>query len=163
MNLRKDFMVLAVAGALALSFSACKSKISDADLKAKVETVTSTHPGVAVDVKEGVITLSGTVGSEAEKTALAETIKALDAKHTKNLVNDVIVETAPPITVNTVDADLIPKVVDATKDFPSVKAEVKDGVITVTGTLEQARVQTLKMALDALNPKKVDMVGLTVK
>lgn len=68
-----------------------------------------------------------------------------------------------PIEVNTNDADLTSKIVDATKDFPTVKATVLNGVITVTGTLEQARVMTLKQSLDALNPKKVDMSALIVK
>jgi hyperosmotically inducible protein len=54
-------------------------------------------------------------------------------------------------------------VAEATKDFPSVQASVNDGVITVTGELEQARIVVLKQALDALNPKKVDMSAIQVK
>jgi len=53
--------------------------------------------------------------------------------------------------------------VDATKDFPTVKATVKDGIITVTGTLEQSRVQVLKQSLDALSPKKVDIAAIEIK
>lgn len=162
MNLKKDFFVLAIAGTMLLSFNACKSKVSDADLKAKIEVVTAANPAVSVDVKEGVVTLSGTVSSVEEKDRLVEAIQAVDKKHVKSVVSDVTVESTG-IVINNVDADLQKQVVDAVKDFPTVQAVVKEGVITVTGTVEQARVQTLKMSLDALNPKKVDMLGLTIK
>ncbi|MNR68456.1 hypothetical protein D3C85_1930160 [compost metagenome] len=49
------------------------------------------------------------------------------------------------------------------KDFPTVQASVKDGVIAVTGTLEQPKIITLKQGLDNLNPKKVDLSGIVVK
>ena len=143
------------------SMVACKSKVSDADIKAKVETVTAGSPNVVVGVSEGVVTLTGTVATEQEKTSLAEAAKNADAKNVKSVVNELIVN-ATPIETNSDDADLITKVIDATKDYSTVKVDVKDGIITVTGSLEQSRVQPLKMALDALNPKKVDMSGLTV-
>jgi hypothetical protein len=49
------------------------------------------------------------------------------------------------------------------KDYPGVTATVKDGVITVTGESTAAKWKMLKMALDALHPKKVDASGLKVK
>lgn len=146
---------------LTSSMIACKSKVSDADLKAKVETVTAASPNVVVGVADGVVTLTGTVASEEEKVSLADAAKKADTKNIKSVVNELIVETAP-IETNSDDADLITKVIDATKDYPNVKVDVKDGIITVTGSVEQSRVQPLKMALDALNPKKVDMSALTV-
>lgn len=162
MNLKKDFFVLALAGTMLFSFNACKSKVSDADLKAKIETVTAANPNLSVNVKDGVVTLSGMVSSTEEKERLVQAIQAVDTKHVKSVVADVSVESTG-IVVNSNDAELVKQVADATKDFPTVKAEVHEGVITVTGTVEQARVQTLKMSLDALNPKKVDMLGLTIK
>ncbi|WP_164110398.1 MULTISPECIES: BON domain-containing protein [Sphingobacterium] len=161
MSLRKVLSMFLVAGVVALGTISCKSKISDADLKAKVETAVSASPGVMVDVKDGVVTLTGTVGSEDERMALENSAKAADAKGVKSVVNNITVQA--PIEINTNDADLTAKIVDATKDFPTVKATVAGGVITVTGTLEQARVMVLKQSLDALNPKKVDMSALVVK
>ncbi|MFD1768971.1 BON domain-containing protein [Sphingobacterium suaedae] len=160
--LNKTWPSMLLGTLLAVSVISCKPKVSDADLKAKVESVTASNPNVVVSVKEGVVTLSGTVASEEEKNSLAEAAKNADAKHVKSVINELTVETAPIVT-STDDADLTAKVVDATKDYPTVKAEVKGGIITVTGSIEQARVQPLKMALDALNPKKVDMSALTVK
>lgn len=160
MNLKKSFMMLLMAGALTTSAISCKSKVSDADLQAKVETAITSNPTVNATVKDGVVTLSGTVSSEAEKTALENAVKASDSKSVKSVVNNIVVES---VSINTDDADLTAKVSEAVKDFPSVQATVNAGVITVTGELEQARVIVLKQALDGLNPKKVDMSGLTVK
>lgn len=161
MNLKHAFSLFLLSGALTLGMVSCKSKVSDADLKAKVETVTSTNPNVSVDVKDGVVTLSGTVNSEDEKIALENSAKATDSKSIKSVVNNITVQA--PVEINTNDAELISKVADATKDFPTVQATVKDGIITVTGTVEQARIQTLKQALDGLNPKKVDLSAIQVK
>ncbi len=163
MNLKKILTIALVSGTLMTGTIACKSKISDADLKAKVETAVQANPGVTVDVKDGVVTLNGTANSEDEKVQIENAAKAADSKAVKSVQNNIVVNTMPPVEINTNDADLTSKVADFTKDFPSVKTAVSDGVITVTGELEQARVQALKMGLDALNPKKVDMSGLTVK
>jgi predicted methyltransferase len=54
------------------------------------------------------------------------------------------------------DDDELEKGVDeVTKDFPGVDADVDDGVITLTGTIDRDRYMTLKQALDALRPKQV--------
>lgn len=161
MSLKKVLSMFLVAGIVTFGTMSCKSKISDADLKAKVETAVSANPNVMVDVKDGVVTLTGTVASEDERMALENSAKAADTKGVKSVVNNIVVQA--PIEINTDDADLTAKLVDATKDFPTVKATATGGVITVTGTLEQARVMVLKQSLDALNPKKVDMSALVVK
>lgn len=163
MNLRKILTIALVSGTLMTGTIACKSKISDSDLKAKVETAIQSNPGVTVEVKDGVVTLNGTANSEDEKLQIENAAKAADSKGVKSVQNNIVVNTAPPIEINTNDADLTAKVAEFTKDFPTVKTAISDGVITVTGEVEQARVQALKMGLDALNPKKVDMSGLTVK
>jgi len=157
MNLKKILSIALVSGTLLSGTIACKSNISDADLKAKVETAVQANPGVTVEVKDGVVTLNGTANSEDEKLQIENAAKAADSKGVKS------VNTIPPVDINRDDADLTAKVTEFTKDFPTVKTSIANGVITVTGELEQARIQALKMGLDALNPKKVDMSGLTVK
>lgn len=162
MNLKNLLSILVLSGSLAIATVSCKSKVSDADLRAKVENSISNNSGVTVDVKDGVVTLSGTVATEDERMAIENSAKAADSKGVKSVVNNIVVQ-APQIDINSNDADLKAKVVDATKDFPSISATVNEGVITVTGTIEQARVQVLKQSLDALSPKKVDMTALVVK
>jgi hyperosmotically inducible protein len=162
MRLRNVITSITLLGCIAFSAISCKSKVSDADLKAKVEHVVSSTNGVIVDVKDGVVTLSGTVSSEAEREAIENSAKAADGQHIKSVVNNIVVQ-VPQVEINTDDADLLAKVVDATKDFPNVQATVKEGIITVTGTVEQSRLQVLKQSLDALSPKKVDLSAVVTK
>jgi hypothetical protein len=44
---------------------------------------------------------------------------------------------------------------DATKDYPTVTATVNNGEVTLTGTLERAKLQKLMQSIQSLNPKKV--------
>ena len=162
MNLKNLMAVLVFSVMMSLGFQSCKSKVSDTDLKAKVESAVAGNPNVIVSVKDGVVTLSGTVQSDADRLSLEANAKAADAKNIKSVVNNLSVE-SPTVVINSNDADLTAKIIDATKDFPNIQATSKDGVITVTGQVEQARVMVLKQALDALNPKRVDMSAVVVK
>lgn len=154
---------LMIAGTLTFGMTSCKST-SDADIKTKVEASVVANPDVKVEVKDGVVTLSGTVSSEANKAAAEAAAKASMEKGIKSVVNTIVVnEPVAPVVVTTATDALTMGVADATKDFPTVTTRVNNGVIYVTGTLEKAKVQTLKMALDNLKPKKVDMTGVTVK
>ncbi|GEP88994.1 BON domain-containing protein [Chitinophaga terrae (ex Kim and Jung 2007)] len=143
----------------------CKSKPKDSDIQASVTTAISSVPGVTADVKDGVVTLSGTVNSEEEKTAAENAAKTV--KDVKSVSNNISVAPPPPPPAApvaiTADDSLKTAVNDVIKDFPGVKVDVKDGVLTVTGEEKAARWKTLKMALDALHPKKVDASGLKVK
>lgn len=162
MSLKNVITTFVLSACIAISTISCKSKVSDTDLKAKVENVVSSSPGIVVEVKDGVVTLSGTVVSDADREALANSAKEADSKNIKSVVNNIVVQ-APTVEVNADDVDLAAKVVDATKDFPTVQTTVKDGVITVTGTLEQSRIQVLKQSLDALSPKRVDLSAIVIK
>jgi hypothetical protein len=53
-------------------------------------------------------------------------------------------------------------VTDATKDFPTVKASVSNGEITLTGNIKRADLQKLMQSLNSLNPKKINN-QLTIK
>jgi len=163
MNLKQILSMALVSITLLGGTIACKSKISDDDLKAKVETAIQSNPSIQVEVKEGVVRLNGTVTTDDERLQLEKAAKAADPKAVKSVISNIIVSAAPNVVINEDDADLTNKVADFTKDFPTITTSVNDGVITVQGELEQAKVQTLKMGLDALNPKKVDMSGLTIK
>lgn len=147
-------------GALCTSMLACKSKMSDADIQAHVETVISSNPTVTATVKDAVVTLNGTVSSEAEKTSLENTVKTTEGKAVKSVVNNIVVQ---ELSINTNLEDLHTKVVDAVKDFPTIHATVNDGVITVTGEVDEERLMVLKQSLDALSPKRVDMSALIIK
>ncbi|SKA29491.1 BON domain-containing protein [Chitinophaga eiseniae] len=142
---------------------ACKGKPKDSEIMQAASTAVQSIPGVTADVKEGVVTLSGTVSTEDEKTSAENAVKSV--KDVKSVVNNITVTPPPapaPVAVSA-DDSLKTAVADVVKDFPGIKVDVKDGVLTVTGEAKADRWKTLKMALDALHPKKVDAKGLKVK
>lgn len=51
---------------------------------------------------------------------------------------------------------------DATKDYPSVKADVNNGEITLTGEIKRSKLADLMMTLNSLKPKKINN-QLTIK
>ncbi|PUZ27180.1 BON domain-containing protein [Chitinophaga costaii] len=147
----------------------CKGKPKDSDVQAAVTTALQTTPGVSADVKEGVVTLSGTVSSQADKDAAESAAKL--SQGVTSVVNNISVTPpapapAPDTTAAsmTAPADVALKTsVDAiVKDFSGIKADVKDGVVIITGESKADRWKRLKIALDALKPKKVDASGLTI-
>lgn len=149
--------------------TACKGK-SDADIQAAVSEKINGIPGVMAETKDGVVTLSGTVEADSLKTSAEDLTKSTDG--VKSVTNNVMVA-APmppaPVPVDTTSVTISPDdqlktgVNTIIKDYPGIKATVKDGTVTVTGETTAAKWKMLKMALDALNPKKVDAANLTVK
>ena len=57
---------------------------------------------------------------------------------------------APAVEVNAVDPAVLAKVQDAVKDFPSVKAEVVNGELTLTGNVSPQQARKIKESVDAL-------------
>lgn len=152
------------------SMVACKGKPNDTQIQAKVSEQLSTMPEVTADVKDGVVTLAGNVADDATKASAEATAKSTEG--VKSVVNNIMVTpSAPPpapatdttAVATTADDALRTGVTNISKDFPGADIKVDAGVITVTGQLSAAKWKTLKQALDALGPKKVDASGLTVK
>lgn len=163
MKLKSLFSLLLIAGATATIATGCKSKPKDADVKASVEAAVA-NPAVTVDVKECDVTLSGMVADDAAKSA-AET-SAKGVKDVKAVVNNIAVTPPPPppaAVVVSPDAALIEAVNAAVAKFDGVKADVKDGVIMLSGEIKKADQRVLMPILQALKPKKVDNSKLTVK
>ena len=141
--------------AMAISFTSCKSKLKDADIKATVETALKADPmaaGLMVDVKDGVATLSGQCKDDACKTHCADLVKGI--KGVSSVVDNCTVapamqEVVPVVTEPQADA-LTKAVTDALKDFPGVSGTVKDPILTLTGKISKDKVQKLMMGLNAL-------------
>lgn len=162
MKLTKVLMAVLIAATV--SFVSCGPK--DADIKKTVDEKISATPemaGAVADVKDGVVTLTGEVKDEACKEMCGKEIAAI--KGVKSVTNNTTVAPPPPppapVTVSA-DDPLTQAVTDATKDYPTVKAEVKDGVITLTGDIKKDQLKKLMPLLQSLKPKKVDN-KLTVK
>lgn len=142
---------------LAISVGLVSCKPKDADIKAAVEKAISAHPSasaISVDVANGVVTLSGQYTDEACKTDCETAAKSV--KGVKSVVDNGTLPPPPaPVVINP-DDSLKTAVTDAVKDFASVKADVADGVISLTGEIKKADLQKLMMSLNSLKPKKID-------
>jgi hypothetical protein len=62
---------------------------------------------------------------------------------------------AAPVEINT-DQQLRSSVNTVIANYKDVKADINNGVITLTGTIKQDELQTLIMKLQELKPKKVE-------
>jgi hyperosmotically inducible protein len=162
MKLKSLFAMLLLAFLTTTVVPACKSKPKDADVKAKVENAIS-NPSVSVDVSNGVVTLSGEVSDAAQKSAAESAAKSLEKEGVVGVNNNIsVVEPAPAPVEISPDAALTDAVNAAVKAYEGVKADVKDGVITLTGEIKKADLRVLMPILQALKPQKVEN-KLTVK
>ncbi|RYG11621.1 MAG: BON domain-containing protein [Chitinophagaceae bacterium] len=147
--------LMSMVFAATLFFAGCSPK--DADIQAAIQAKEAA--GITVAVAKGEVTLTGEVADDAAKAKAEEIAKA--EKGAKSVINSLTIKQEMPVVIAE-DPILIKNVADATKDFPTVKAEVKDGVVTLTGEIKKASLITLMQHLSALKPKKIDN-KLTVK
>jgi hyperosmotically inducible periplasmic protein len=156
----------AVALLLVLGATSCKKKLKDADIQAAIETALKADASMAntmVSVKDGVATISGECKDEACKTNCADAVKKIEG--VKEVVNNCTVAPPAPVVPPVTDA-LSGAVTDALKDFPTVKSELKDGVLTLTGEIAKGSLQKMMMGLNALKSmglKKIESAGLVKK
>jgi hyperosmotically inducible periplasmic protein len=158
--MKKSFLrfsaIVLIASSSVVGIQSCKSGPKDADIQTAIETQSASYPGLSATVKDGVATLSGTATDEAAKTGFENAVKGV--KGVKSVVNNITV--APPAATApveiTADDPLSQGLTDATKDFPSVKATVSDGVVTLTGSLKRSQLPALMKSINSLKPKKID-------
>ena len=164
--MKKWMLYLTTLLIMAVAHQSCKSKPKDADLqKAATEAVakvTDMGPAPMITVKDGVATLTGEVKDEAAKAAFAAALGGIAG--IKEVKNETTVAPPPapaPVTI-TADDPLTKAVNDVLKDYNTVKAEIKDGVVTLTGEIQRSNLQKLMVTLNALKPKKIEN-KLTIK
>lgn len=156
-----------LASLLVLGTTSCKKKLKDADIQTAIETVLKADAdmsGTMVTVKDGVATLSGVCKDETCKSKCEEAVKKIEG--VKSIVNNCTVAPPPEAIVPPVADALSQAIADAVKDFPGVKTELKDGVLTLTGEIQKASLQKLMMGLNALKTmglKKIESTGLVKK
>ena len=153
--MKKTFAMAALALAISFGSIACKKKVSDAELTTQATTVVTSNPNATVEVKEGTAHLSGTFADEASRDAMIAQLKAIPG--IKEVMDMSSIEAPVPIeTVSAVDPAVQQKVTDAVKDFPSVKVEVVNGELTLTGDVSPAQARKIKESVDALQAGKVN-------
>ncbi len=160
------FSLAAFALFILLGATSCKKKKKDADIQAAIENVLKADANLAntmVTVKDGVATLSGECKDEASKAKCEAVVKGIEG--VKSVVNNCTVKAPEPVVPPVTD-NLAQAVTDALKDFPTVKSELKDGVLTLTGEIQKASLQKMMMGLNALKSmglKKIESAGLVKK
>jgi hyperosmotically inducible periplasmic protein len=152
-------MTIAAALMVAVAFTSCKPK--DSEIKANVETALKADmkmASTAVDVKDGVVTLSGEC-TDAECKAKCEStaagVKGVKPPVVNNLTvaAPVSVEPAPASTTTMLDAATQQKVKDGLKDMPSVSVTFADDKAVLSGEVTKAQRMTIMQMLMAAKVK----------
>ena len=135
--------------------------MTDAELQTQATTVVTSNPNATVEVKDGTAHLSGTFADQASKDQMIASLKAIPG--VKDVMDMSTIE-APMVveTTSAVDPANVQKVTDALKDFPSAKAEVINGELTITGNVSPEQARKIKMSVDAMQVGKVNY-NYTVK
>ena len=152
----KTKLITVLSLALVVLLGACGGP-SDADLQSaadkalKGETSTST---VTVEVKDGVATIKGDVKDEAAKAKAEELAKVEGVKSVTNDVNVV----APVPEAKGDDSEVKAKAEDALKKAgcATITVEVKDGVATLSGKIDKAKMVECVQAANTAGAKKVE-------
>lgn len=149
--MKKTIAMAALAVAVSFGAVSCKKKISDADLQTQATTVVTSNPGASVEVKDGVAHLSGTFADSQSKDAMVTKLKAINGIKEVMDMSTVAPTPSPAVeTTSAVDPAFQKKVQDAVKDFPSVKVEIVNGQLTLTGNVSSLQARKIKESVDAL-------------
>ena len=143
-----------VCAFLLIATPSCNNKNVDAEIQSSFSTKAQSDPalaGVNASVTDGTVTLTGSCADQNCKDNAEKTVK--DIKGVKKVVNNI---TVTPVVVQA-DDPLKASVNSAITKYEGVQAEVKDGIITLRGTIpDKDKLQQLMMDLNALKPKKID-------
>nr|WP_214448600.1 BON domain-containing protein [Flavihumibacter rivuli] len=143
--------------AIMVGFLGCKPK--DSDIEKSIATAIASYPGVSVTVKDGVATLTGEAADEATRAAIEAAAKAV--KGVKSVSNSLTLPPPPPppapVVINP-DEALQKSVGDLLtgSTYSKVKADIKEGVVTLTGEIKKADLPGLIQKLNEMKPKKVE-------
>ena len=141
----------------AFLFTSCKSKNSDADIQAAITEKASKNQemsGLTASVTNGVVTLNGQCKDEECKKDCEDAVKGISG--VKQVVNNITVPTAQAPVEIAPDNTLQAGVNEVIKNYKGVTAEVNNGVVTLRGEIKRDDLKDLRIALDALKPKKIE-------
>ena len=153
--MKKNFQMAALALMVSTVAISCKKKPNDTELATQATEIVKANPTASVEVKEGVAHLSGTFATQAEKDAMIASLKAIPG--VKDVMDMASVTPAAAVeTASVVDPAVQQKLADAVKDFKTVKVEVVNGELTLTGDVTAEQARKIKMSVDALKLGKVN-------
>ena len=153
--MKKIFQMAALALMVSTVAVSCKKKPNDTELATQATEIVKANPTASVEVKDGVAHLSGTFATQAEKDAMIASLKAIPG--VKDVMDMASVTPAAAVeTASVVDPAVQQKLADAVKDFKTVKVEVVNGELTLTGDVTAEQARKIKMSVDALKLGKVN-------
>lgn len=153
----KSKLITVFSLSLALALGACGGK-SDSEMQSAADAAlkgNETTSGVTVEVKEGVATISGDVKDDAAKAKAEELAKV---EGVKNVVNEVNVNAPAPVPeAKGDDSEVKTKVEEGLKKVgcAGVTVTVEDGVATLSGTVDAAKMAQCVQAANEGGAKKV--------
>lgn len=137
-----------------IAFTACDNA-NDADIQSDAQELLNANPdlsGVVVSVQDRVATLTGIVKDEATKSYAETTVSGV--RNVRSVINQL--EVVPPAPdYSELDVQINAGLADALKDHQTVSATVQDGVITLTGEINEDEIPTLMERLNALQPVEI--------
>jgi osmotically-inducible protein OsmY len=158
-SLSKDYRAMIIptrartfASAIVLSLAIVACGPKDADIKTSVDAAIAGVQGVTVNVVNGVAIISGQHADTAAKVSTEAAVKGV--KGVKSVLDSATI--APPPVVISPDEMLKNGVTAALTGFSTLSADVKDGVVTLTGEIKRADLPKVMQALSALQPKKIE-------
>lgn len=159
-NQLKLALLSVVMAVSSLVLYSCKGKVKDSDIQqaiaAKAQAMTGLEK-VTTAIKDGVVMLSGETRDETTRAAYESAIKTVPGvKQVNNNITVVAPPPAPEPVVISSDETLKAAVNEAIKAYRGVKADVKDGVVTLTGEIKKTELAILMPMLHALKPKKIE-------
>lgn len=152
-------VVIIAAIIVQFSFVACKSSGKDADIKTELDKRFKDDPkamSVIVNVKDGIVTLSGETQNDSTRkycTEVAQTISFV-----KSVVNNCKV-----IDTMATDEELNHQLWNITQDITTIKIAADSGVIHIAGNLRKTEWDTLRMSLDQLRSRGYDTINLRLE
>ncbi len=154
--------VTAISCVLLAGFSGCKPQ--DNKIKTAIDNKYQYQPALAIvttNVSKGVVTLSGTVGSDSERK-VAESI-AQNINGVESVINQIAVDHTNSLTTAVIKDEILIEETDLIlKSFPGVKETVNSGVITLSGHVSASRKPALMDTIRTLFPSDIND-QLTIK
>ncbi|MHB1096176.1 MAG: BON domain-containing protein [Gemmatimonadaceae bacterium] len=147
MTLTKQPRAFAILSTLCLALAACGR--SDPQIYAEANKVNEGQ-STSIEVKDGVVTISGQFANDSAKAAVETALKAV--KGVKSVVDNATI--ARPVL--SPDELLKAGVLAVLKDVPTLQVDVTDGVVTLTGEVQKTALPGILQALSELNPKKIN-------
>ncbi len=140
---------------MVLFLSACGP--DDQRIVTEVNTSLAASGGaISATVDKGVVTLVGICPDEPCKSSSEAAV--MKVKGVNQVINNITVSPPPPppVEINAADDSLSTALSAIASSYKTVKATVKDGVVTLTGELKRSELADLMQKVTATKPKRID-------